>query len=194
MNMSDYAKSLVKQYDKNGDNMLQPEEQKELRGRAAESDLDHDGVITIDELVTHLSTKTPATAAANSTSTSSSSSASAGSGSHHHHDHDGDDKGKGDADLAKRVLMGNAGGLAAGTKEGDKRHSYRFTPAKERLPSGLPSWFEEKDKNGDGQVEMSEYARRWTNGTAADFQRYDLNGDGVITVTEAATKPAPKGG
>jgi Ca2+-binding EF-hand superfamily protein len=195
MNMSEYAKSLVKQYDKNGDNMLQPEEQKELRGRAAESDLNRDGVITIDELVAHLSTNTPATAAATgSTSTSSTSSASTGSGSHHHRDHDGDDKGKGDAELAKRVLTGTAGGLAAGTKEGDKRLSYRFTPAKERLPSGLQSWFEEKDKNGDGQVEMSEYARRWTNGTAADFQRYDLNSDGVITVTEAATKPAPKGG
>ena len=61
MNMTEYAKSLVKQYDKNGDNMLQPEEQKELRGRAAESDLNHDGVITIDELVAHLSSNAPAT-------------------------------------------------------------------------------------------------------------------------------------
>lgn len=194
MNMSEYAKSLVKQYDKNGDNMLQPEEQKELRGRTAESDLNHDGVITIDELVAHLSSNTPATAAATPTTTSTASTSSGTSGdSGGHHHHDGDDKGKGDADLAKRVLTGTAGSLATATKEGDKRRSYRFTPADERLPSGLPSWFKEKDKNGDGQIEMSEYARTWTNSTAADFQRYDLNGDGIITAKEAASKPAQKG-
>ncbi len=190
MNMTEYAKSLVKQYDKNGDNMLQPEEQKDLRGRAAESDLNHDGVITIDELVAHLSTNAPATPRA--ASTASSSSATSGDSKGHRH-HDEDDKGKGEADASKRVLTGTAGGLAAGTKEGDKRHSYRFTPADERLPSGLPSWFKGKDKNGDGQIEMSEYAHSWTNSTAADFQRYDLNGDGVVTAKEAATKPAPKG-
>jgi Ca2+-binding EF-hand superfamily protein len=198
MNMTEYAKSLVKQYDKNGDNMLQPEEQKELRGRAAESDLNHDGVITIDELVAHLSSNAPATPAAATptatTTVSSSSTTSGDSGGHHHHDGDDkSDKGKADADAAKRVLTGSAGGLAAGTKDGDKRHSYRFTPADERLPSGLPSWFKEKDKNGDGQIEMSEYARNWTNSTAAEFQRYDLNGDGIITAKEAASKPAPKG-
>jgi Ca2+-binding EF-hand superfamily protein len=196
MNMSEYAKSLVKQYDKNGDNMLQPEEQKELRGRAAESDLNHDGVITIDELVAHLSTSAPATPAAASATASNASSpstTSGDSGGRRHRDHDGDDKGKGDSDTAKRVLTGTAGGLASGSKDGDKRRSYRFTPANERLPSGLPSWFKDKDKNGDGQVEMSEYARSWSNSTAADFQRYDLNGDGVITAKEATGKSASKG-
>src|SRR4051812_11268804 len=147
MNMTEYAKSLVKQHDKNGDNMLQAEEQKDLRGRAAESDLNHDGVITIDELVAHLSTSTPATGASTTStaSTSSSSSTSGGDAGGHHH-RDGDDKGRGDkadSDASKRVLTGSAGGMAAGTKEGDKRHSYRFTRADERLPSGLPGWFKD---------------------------------------------------
>ena len=192
--MTEYAKSLVKQHDKNGDNMLQPEEQKDLRGRAAESDLNHDGVITIDELVAHLSTNAPAPGASTTSTTSSTSSSSSGDAGGHHRD--GDDKGRGDkadSDASKRVLIGSAGGMAAGTKEGDKRHSYRFTRAGERLPSGLPGWFKDKDTNGDGQIEMNEYARTWTNSTAADFQRYDLNGDGIITAKEAASKPAPKG-
>jgi Ca2+-binding EF-hand superfamily protein len=192
MNMTEYAKSLVKQYDKNGDNMLQPEEQKELRGRAAESDLNHDGVITIDELVAHLSSNTPATASTTASSSVTASTSSSGSDSGHHH-HDGDDRGKSEADASKRVLTGTAGGLAAATKEGDKRHSYRFSTAADKLPSGLPSWFKSKDTNGDGQIEMSEYSRSWSNSTAAEFQRYDLDGDGVITAKEAATKPAPKG-
>jgi EF hand len=193
MNMTEYAKSLVKQYDKNGDNMLQPEEQKELRGRAADSDLNHDGVITIDELVAHLSSNAPgaSSTAATSGATSSTSSGSDAGGRHHH---EGDDRAKSDSDAAKRVLTGTAGGPAAGSKEGDKRHSYRFTPATEKLPSGLPSWFKSKDSNGDGQIEMTEYSRTWSNSTAAEFERLDLDGDGVITAKEASAKSSGKGG
>ncbi len=191
--MSDYAKSLVKQYDKNGDNMLQPEERKELRGRAAEADLNKDGVITIDELVAHLSSNSPPApgsapvtsssttknnaGGSSSSSTTSSSSASRG----------GSDAGK-PGEASKRVFYGSAGGAAAGTKEGDKRHSYRFSSATERLPSGLPSWFTSKDTNHDGQVQMSEYSRYWTKSIVEEFRRYDLNDDGFITAKEAAKK------
>lgn len=174
MNMTEYAKSLVKQYDKNGDNMLQPEEQKELRGRAAESDLNHDGVITIDELVAHLSSNAPATPS----TTAAPASTSSGSG----------DKAKGDADMSKRVLYGTAGGPATGTKESAKRHSYRFTPASEHAGVQLPGRFKAMDTNGDGQVEMSEFSHSWSKSTAEEFQRLDLNGDGVITAQEAAGK------
>ncbi|HEX3602203.1 MAG TPA: hypothetical protein VHU84_18765, partial [Lacipirellulaceae bacterium] len=125
--MTKYAKDLVKQYDKNGDNMLQKDEQKDLRSPAADADLNHDGVITIDELVAHLSDH------AKTSLTASSASGSGDSGSHHH---DGDDRSKGDPDTGKRVLTGSAGG-----KDGDKRRSYRFISADERLPSGLPDWF-----------------------------------------------------
>lgn len=173
MNMKDYATSLVKQFDKNGDMMLQKEEQKDLKGRAAESDNDHDGVITIDELVAHLSSNTPAPAASPSTSSSPKS---------------GDPPSKVDADMAKRVFLGTAGGKAASTKEGDQRKSYRFSKAADHLPSSLPSWFKSKDKNGNGQVEMSEYSSSWSKSTAEEFRRYDKNDDGIITAKEAAGK------
>jgi hypothetical protein len=62
--------------------------------------------------------------------------------------------------------------------------SGRFLTAKERLPKGLPEWFGEKDANGDGQVDMTEYARRWTPNLVEEFNRYDLNRDGVVTAAE----------
>lgn len=189
--MTEYAKSLVKQYDKNGDMMLQPEERKELRGRAAEADLNKDGVITIDELVAHLSSNssTPATGTASSASSSSSTGGNGNSGSNGAaSNRSTGDSSKLSSDASKRVFYGSAGGLAASTKEGDKRHSYRFTPASERLPSGLPSWFTSKDSNRDGQVQMSEYSHFWTKTTLAEFRRYDLNEDGIITPKEVAKR------
>lgn len=196
--MTDYAKSLVKQYDKNGDMMLQPEERKELRGRAAESDLNKDGTITIDELVAHLSPNssasasnpaqaavTPPASSSGASTASPSSTATSGATSSSRAT---SDSSKPPTEASKRVLVGSAGGLAANTKEGDKRRSYRFTPATERLPAGLPGWFTAKDKNRDGQVQMSEYSSYWSRSVVAEFGRYDLNGDGIITPKEMLKK------
>jgi hypothetical protein len=61
------------------------------------------------------------------------------------------------------------------------RKSYRFKSTKDRLPS----WrFADRDKNGDGQVSMSEYSRSWSDRTAAEFLRYDTDSDGMITSAE----------
>ncbi|MEM1304305.1 MAG: hypothetical protein AAGG46_05390 [Planctomycetota bacterium] len=56
------------------------------------------------------------------------------------------------------------------------------------MPSGLPSWFRQRDENGDGQVAMHEYADKWSASRVRDFQRYDQNGDGLVTADEAATR------
>lgn len=61
---------------------------------------------------------------------------------------------------------------------------YRYRSPHERLPSGLPGWFKEKDKNADGQVAMAEFATSWTDERIDEFNRYDLNGDGLITPAE----------
>jgi Ca2+-binding EF-hand superfamily protein len=195
--MSDYAKSLVKKYDKNGDGMLQADEQKDLHGPAAGADLNHDGVITVEELVTHLTSPSPSSASTSSSGLSSSSSGSSPSeGGHwgrHHHDSDSNsnngDKPKTDTEkaLAGRVFTGTAGGMASLTKEGDKRHSYRFSSPSDRKP-GLPGELKSRDANGDGQVSMSEFSRYWSSSVVADFRRWDLNNDGVITAKEAAQK------
>jgi hypothetical protein len=50
------------------------------------------------------------------------------------------------------------------------------------LPKGLPPWFKELDKDGDGQVSLHEWRRGGKE--PAEFRKYDLNGDGFITPEE----------
>ncbi len=64
------------------------------------------------------------------------------------------------------------------------RQSYRVTSTR-ALPEGTPGFFSDKDANGDGQVEMAEFASEWSDATVAEFFRSDLNRDGIITVEEA---------
>ncbi len=52
------------------------------------------------------------------------------------------------------------------------------------VPRELPSWFVEKDVNSDGQVQMSEFAREWTDELLDEFARTDLNHDGMIVPDE----------
>lgn len=61
----------------------------------------------------------------------------------------------------------------------------RFRTAHELLPLGLPSWFREKDVNGDGQVAMAEFGHEWSDELIAEYRNWDLNGDGIITPQEA---------
>jgi len=77
----------------------------------------------------------------------------------------------------------------------------RFPTGRERLPKGLPDWFLEKDKNGDGQITMAQFTDDWTPEKLAEFARYDLNHDGIITSGEClkvekgktAAKTGPSG-
>jgi EF hand len=183
--------------------ILEPEEQGFLGSSAAGEDLNHDGKITIDEIVMHHSggatatatvASLPASAAAAtaSTSTSSDSGRSGERDREHFRDggygrHDGgpssDSRSKTDDPMAKRVLTGTAGGTG---KDADKRHSYRFSKATDKLPTGLPSWFTSRDTNKDGQVSMSEYSRSVSESMVSEFRRFDTNDDGIITAKEAA--------
>ncbi|MEC7444803.1 MAG: hypothetical protein VX500_00695, partial [Planctomycetota bacterium] len=49
---------------------------------------------------------------------------------------------------------------------------------------GLDDEFIEDDKNGDGQLQMSEFTTRWTQDKLEEFEEIDANGDGVISPTE----------
>jgi hypothetical protein len=64
------------------------------------------------------------------------------------------------------------------------RKSDRLKTPAERLPEGLPAWFQERDRNGDGQIAMSEYGRR-SESTVRQFKRYDADDDGFISPDEA---------
>ncbi len=76
----------------------------------------------------------------------------------------------------------------AAKADADAPKSYRLASPGEKLPEGLPGWFKDKDSNGDGQVAMHEYSRRWSDSTASKFVKLDKNDDGVITAGEAAAE------
>ncbi|MCH8923196.1 MAG: hypothetical protein IIA67_08635 [Planctomycetes bacterium] len=80
---------------------------------------------------------------------------------------------------------GRSSGPSSRRTADTSRQFYRYRSPHERLPSGLPGWFKEKDKNADGQVAMAEYATNWSNETIDEFNGYDHNGDGMITPAEA---------
>lgn len=206
---SAYVKGLVKQFDKNGNMMLEGDELKALRPPASLADANNDKVITIDELIARLSSAAPSstnkTAASSKTVEGKSSDESRDREEPRDSRSDRNDRGSffrfggGDRDRSndRDERPANATGAArsqrvltwmGSDKEGEKnseRHTYRFTPAAERLPNGLPSWFKSQDKNGDGQIAMSEYSRSWSRSTVSRFESYDLNGDGIITAKEA---------
>jgi Ca2+-binding EF-hand superfamily protein len=183
----DYVRDLIRKHDKNGDTMLQADEQSGLKGKPAEADQNKDGVITAEEMVATLSTSAPAAAAA--TGSGGSAAPSGGGGESKNGGERREDKAG--ATATTRVYTALTGKNAKdATKDAEaKRRTYRFTPAGERLPAtGLPSWFKTRDANGDGQVAMSEYSRSWSKRMVDEFGRYDLNGDGVVTAREAAGK------
>jgi hypothetical protein len=160
------AADTIKRNDKNGNGMLEPDEQSGL-GMSANADQDGDHVITHNELVSFYTPKpidsTQPTSAGKVSSLSSTA----------------------DRSDAPRVFGAAAKSLRKQKPGKDKRKSYRFAPGKDRLPAGLPGWFKSRDANGDGQVAMSEYSRSWTDRAAAEFLRYDRDNDGMITAKEA---------
>ena len=167
-----YAEMLLKQYDKNHNGVLDPEEWSQMRGDWKSADLNGDGKLTVDEITAHLmgysqrrsqpqppapsaaSSGSPATTASSTASTASASTATANSG-----------------------VTTNSGRPA-----GDGRKAYRFRTPTERLPSGLPDWFLQKQH--DGQVTMADFSSTWNDTVAAEFATYDRNNDGVITAEE----------
>jgi hypothetical protein len=207
ISMEEYVRDMVKKHDKDGDMMLNADEQRGLSGKATTADLNKDGKITTNELSTTLSGNAPADAPAAASATGGDANASSGEDSEN-----GERGGRGERRRGRERIggqgeptRGGAGGaaatrvytaLAASGKGGSSKaedaetqRTYRFTRGADRLPAtGLPSWFKSRDANGDGQVAMSEYSRSWSDRTVSEFRRYDLDNDGIVTSKEAAGK------
>jgi hypothetical protein len=188
MATQDYVKGLVKLHDKNGNSMIDGDELKGLRPPASLADANNDKVVTIDELNAKFGQTSSSSSSSASAKPAASSEASKDRERGGSSDKEGDRDGS--ASSSKRVLTW-LGAAKPGDENKSKRRTYRFTPAAERLPTGLPSWFKSQDKNGDGQVSMSEYSRSWSRSTVSKFERYDLDGDGVVTAKEAKASESP---
>jgi hypothetical protein len=175
MDPGDYARSLMRDRDKNENGTLEGEELQDLPSSAASADADKNNVITREELVARLTNRDGnrsgdgGKAATGSTANKPASGAGAG--------------------MATRVFTALAAPGSMGEKtSASAKRTYRFTPPGER--AGLPGWIKSRDRNKNGQVEMSEFSRSWSQRTVSDFRRYDLNDDGVVTAKEAAASGA----
>ncbi|MBM3964257.1 MAG: hypothetical protein FJ308_04210 [Planctomycetes bacterium] len=73
-----------------------------------------------------------------------------------------------------------------GTRPFEKQASFRITDSTGAAPRpvGVPEWFIRDDTNGDNQVSMSEFARKWDASSLEDFYKFDTNQDGYITAKE----------
>lgn len=161
----DSARSLLDKYDRNKNRRLERDEWRRISGDPEKADSNGDNVITYDELVNRLEYNNRRRASGDN-------------------DDNRDDRRRRGGERG-RPPERRPPSRQRSSKEVDDRRSYRFTPAHERLPDGLPSWFRDRDLDRDGQVAMHEYSSSWTDRRAEEFAKYDLNGDGVITAAEA---------
>ncbi|MEM6656354.1 MAG: hypothetical protein AAF596_11150, partial [Planctomycetota bacterium] len=127
---SSYARSWIKRYDRNGNGQVERDEWPASSGDLKKRDLNRDGVITAIEMTSWLEqSRTSSKSTSGSKSASRSSSRS--------------DRRSWSSSRSGTPLVGtrSSGKPGAGGDADGSRKSYRFTPATERLPSGLPSWF-----------------------------------------------------
>jgi hypothetical protein len=165
-----FSQRLVERHDRNRDGLLDATEWSAMQGQPAQADLNRDGQLTADELARY----------------------AAGYG------------------VGRRIRLstrGNAGpadptiaadgtttvgtpASAADPLAADPRRALQFFAP---LPGGTPSWFAERDSDGDAQLTLSEFSPRLRTAEVTEFKRYDLNGDGLLTInelTKAGSKPA----
>jgi len=180
-----YASRLLAAYDVDQNGRLESEEWQQLRGDPARIDRDGDGEVTRDELAAHVfdygRSRRLGAATANQGTTVEPSR---------------------DDPLASNVRSGrapnrvNSGGKSSPATESSdadrdqRRRNLKFYVSPKRLPSNLPSWFLDRDKDGDAQLTLSEFTAGSGGGRAEEFRRLDGNRDGLVTAQESvAQKP-----
>lgn len=148
------ANSIFKQYDKNGDGVIDKDEMAQLPPGLRRADRNGDGKITREELVAQMIEFSQRRGG----------------------DRPGPDGGPGGG-------RGGPPGAATATATNNGKPS-KFRTALEMLPAGLPDTFLQKDADHDGQISMAEWTTVWSDEEAARFAKYDLNHDGIITAAE----------
>jgi hypothetical protein len=185
-----YVDALIRKHDSEGDGVLSEQEWRGAAGNPQAADIDHDGIITPEELIERIAVysrhrslrlvrptvneplaKTPVEgttgvdASIDPMHRPDGGQGLAGS----EHDPSGETS---DADIERARELA--------------RRSRKFYIPRDRLPAGTPNWFIDRDADGDGQITMREFSAKWSPEVAAEFASYDRNGDGVVTAAESA--------
>jgi hypothetical protein len=185
-----YAERMVQKLDHNGSGALEAAEWASLPADPRQIDANHDGVITVDELAAYLARYArlhplrdedtawrrlpqPPAAIFQPVTPADHPPAAAEQG--------GMPASEPSADAAASA-KGKV--LEKGEVLEQLRRGRKYYVPSAALPPGLPDWFIERDKNGDGQLTLDEFA---PDGSAAERRRFhelDKNGDGVVTPDE----------
>jgi hypothetical protein len=166
-----FAQYIVRCYDTNQSGGLESDEWPSMRGKPEFADLNHDGLITVDEYAQYCAdygagrairlSILPGDVATGDALRDSSSS--------------GDDSRSSDAAATADSQSGQP------LEKQDRRRDTKYFAS---LPAGVPQWFVRRDADGDGQLTLSEYSPKLLRSEIDDFNRYDSNRDGILTVSE----------
>lgn len=186
-----YAQHVVQQHDADGDGRLDAAEWSVPDAELAEADLNKDGVIEVSEVAQRIARygrrrrirlmPAPVGGAIripsllNPATEDEPAEGTAGVGA---------PGGSGD-----RVV--NSHEPASLSSKAPRRRDLKFTVPGSRLPSGLPDWFLSRDRDGDAQLTLAEYAPEPTDSALREFARHDANGDGLLTPREVVRGPIP---
>ena len=207
-----YVERIMKAHDTNGDGRLQQAEWKAMQGQPSQIDANADGTITDDEFVRYvvqfaarrhirLLSPDPQPAAAQTPLLQPISRGPVAETETKKDETKGEqspsiaDKASPDGPSADPAASA-ASPAEAAPREVPRARDRKFYVPASRIPKDLPSWFSTRDRDGDGQITLSEYAPAMTSTLLAEFGHYDLNGDGVITAREylARSKGTDKAG
>ncbi len=150
------ARNMLGRYDADKNGQLSRQEWEGFRwGNLGSGDRNRDGVLTLEELARWLARR-----------------AEGG---------DAEESSISNRDSATATRSRNRPGESRGSNRAAR---LRFRSPQDKWPSSIPDWFARRDRDGDGQVRMSEWTNRWTAESVEEFLEHDKNGDGVITPQE----------
>ncbi len=151
-----YAQRVVERNDRDGDGVLKGEELGQLKVEVAELDRDGDGSVTVDEVAEYIFRYAR--------------------------------RRRVESVLPRVGTHGftfrtGASGSGKEQRRGSSR-TRRFYVDPSVLPKGLPSWFRSRDRDGDGQLSLAEFAPNLSESLLKLFAKYDRNGDGFLVPEE----------
>lgn len=157
------ADERMRRYDKNNDGSLDQEEVKEARwsDSLAQWDRNKDGKLSREEVAARYARR-------------------------REQRQDQESRSRGGEENRPRQQQNDATAKNESTRPFEKVSSFRVGGSSGGLvrPAGLPEWFVRDDIDGDNQVAMNEFARKWDASTLEDFAKFDTNQDGYITAKE----------
>ncbi len=183
-----YVKSTLEQHDTNKNGVIDGDELDKI-GIMKKADTDKDGKVTYDELLAYVSGNRGESGESSGSSTDTSNSAANSTG------RDGSTRNRGGASRGStrnrtvedepenRIIrdLRSIENIVIGSEE---QRVPLTDDAVNLRRERLTREFTQMDKNGDGQIQLIEFASKLTVDEIAEFNRIDRNGDGVITINE----------